>query len=905
MRKLLYLIFLLPFFANAQQYTNGAKTGNPFIRNAVTDKYPVTYSALINGGHQSFATLAGRDSLVSYYPGLLRDGMQVYVRATGLTYRWNTTTALWEVIAYGDVTKSYVDDTATRYVNISNVDDIGFNSNLWRDKKQVNFYCVYNIGFPPVISAPAKPVGYFWMGKVLVDKTTNTGLMEATQWDIESGKIINKYERAKDDTQTDWGEWTRIWTDGALPLGTTGQSIRVNSAGTGFEAYTPAIGSGTVTSVSSANADISVTNPTTTPVISLNNVNGITKTYYDPTSSIQTQLNSKAPLTGSTNYIQNGTAQQTANYNINGTGTANSFIGNYYDFVNQASAPATPAVGTMRLYTAANRFGWIGSASGFQFRREIFTNFANNVSWKLPYSAGGNLADSAKVVAYTDTTAAFANLAHRNTNNTFTGNNTFTNNFNISGVSPSQTWTTTGNGLSSSWSRSPTLNTFSEQSSVYQPGAVGKSIKLNTDGRTSNYQYGTFPNTSLPTGVGTATFSICFWFRTVANDASNMTMLDLGSAGSYLRLSNGVFQYFGNGTLRSVTGIPLLNDGVWHYIVYSKGTGTTTAIYIDNGLIASTTGNSNGFGTSVNSYLGSSSALTEPFKGEFDGLLIYNYAIGSTEATINYNMNAGTAAPANQAALLANWPFDEGTGTTASTVNGSTRNITFVNNPAWNAAGKISAIGGNVNSVGFSHTDGQVNGEKGQSIVGDVSGAAILRGVAARTDINGKTGLSIGRDNNIRIDANYVFDPDALGSVNPYSRLLIGMGDATRAQLQFLPQTTSTTASANTVGGHWWDTNGRMNVVTNATTVRQYAYTSDVTQMSNYTASGNGSNTTITFAHGIAGVTANTPFGLFPHSGAAAGFSYTTIDATNVSIIYPAAPVTGTNNLSYTLTIKP
>jgi hypothetical protein len=49
-----------------------------------------------------------------------------------------------------------------------------------------------------------------------------------------------------------------------------------------------------VTSVSSSNADISVVNGTTTPVLTLDNVNGVTKSYYDPTSSIQTQLNGKA-----------------------------------------------------------------------------------------------------------------------------------------------------------------------------------------------------------------------------------------------------------------------------------------------------------------------------------------------------------------------------------------------------------------------------------------------------------------------------------------------------------------------------------------------------------------------------------------------------------------------------------
>lgn len=54
--------------------------------------------------------------------------------------------------------------------------------------------------------------------------------------------------------------------------------------------------SGVVINVSSANSDISVVNPTTTPVLTLNNINGISKAFYDPTSSIQSQLNNKSPL---------------------------------------------------------------------------------------------------------------------------------------------------------------------------------------------------------------------------------------------------------------------------------------------------------------------------------------------------------------------------------------------------------------------------------------------------------------------------------------------------------------------------------------------------------------------------------------------------------------------------------
>gem|GEM_PF-6366628 len=101
MKKLLHILFLLPFLANAQIYTNGIKVGAPIIRNASGDAYPTGYSVLLNGGRHSYATLAGRDSLNTYYPQLLRDGMEVYVRATDLTYRWNNSTSAWNTVSYG------------------------------------------------------------------------------------------------------------------------------------------------------------------------------------------------------------------------------------------------------------------------------------------------------------------------------------------------------------------------------------------------------------------------------------------------------------------------------------------------------------------------------------------------------------------------------------------------------------------------------------------------------------------------------------------------------------------------------------------------------------------------------------------------------------------------------------
>lgn len=72
------------------------------------------------------------------------------------------------------------------------------------------------------------------------------------------------------------------------------------------------------------------------------------------------------------------------------------------------------------------------------------------------------------------------------------------------------------------------------------------------------------------------------------------------------------------------------------------------------------------------------------------------------------------------------------------------------------------------------------------------------------------------------------------------------------------------------------------------------------------TASGTGSATTISIPHGIAGVnTATVAATAVANNAASAGISYVTADATNINIFYTVAPAAGTNNLLYTITIKP
>lgn len=88
------------------------------------------------------------------------------------------------------------------------------------------------------------------------------------------------------------------------------------------------------------------------------------------------------------------------------------------------------------------------------------------------------------------------------------------------------------------------------------------------------------------------------------------------------------------------------------------------------------------------------------------------------------------------------------------------------------------------------------------------------------------------------------------------------------------------------------------------TNTTQIATTAFVSKQFTATGSGTGAATTITVAHGITGVTSANSVIVFPNNAAAAGISYATMDATNVSIVYTVAPASGTNNLSYSISIK-
>lgn len=83
------------------------------------------------------------------------------------------------------------------------------------------------------------------------------------------------------------------------------------------------------------------------------------------------------------------------------------------------------------------------------------------------------------------------------------------------------------------------------------------------------------------------------------------------------------------------------------------------------------------------------------------------------------------------------------------------------------------------------------------------------------------------------------------------------------------------------------------------------AYLTDAPTLLQLSASGNGSSTTISIAHGLTGISATSKVIVQPINAASAGISYITSDATNINIVYTVAPASGTNNLTYNISIKP
>ncbi|MDN5283926.1 MAG: hypothetical protein JWR38_200 [Mucilaginibacter sp.] len=95
------------------------------------------------------------------------------------------------------------------------------------------------------------------------------------------------------------------------------------------------------------------------------------------------------------------------------------------------------------------------------------------------------------------------------------------------------------------------------------------------------------------------------------------------------------------------------------------------------------------------------------------------------------------------------------------------------------------------------------------------------------------------------------------------------------------------------------------NSYTISETDAKYALLSTTAKAATYTASGNGTTTVITIPHVLSGITTNSTVLITPRNAASAGYSYADIDTSSVYIYYATAPASGTNNLKFSVEIKP
>jgi len=209
----------------------------------------------------------------------------------------------------------------------------------------------------------------------------------------------------------------------------------------------------------------------------------------------------------------------------------------------------------------------------------------------------------------------------------------------------------------------------------------------------------------------------------------------------------------------------------------------------------------------------------------------------------------------------------------------------------------------------------------------NASNNVIIQSALNLTPLTASTALALDASKNVVSVTNTGTGSNVLGAGPTLSGLILAAGSTTVAPLKFTSGTNKTTAAAGE-----FEYNGTSLFFTPTGTTRQtiaylglaqtytaqqsgttptakdsttkFATTAYVGKQFTATGSGTGSATSIVIAHGVSGVTTASSVIVTPNNAASAGISYVTIDATNVTIVYAVAPVTGTNNLAYSISIK-
>jgi hypothetical protein len=203
---------------------------------------------------------------------------------------------------------------------------------------------------------------------------------------------------------------------------------------------------------------------------------------------------------------------------------------------------------------------------------------------------------------------------------------------------------------------------------------------------TANNDRITVPNIA----VGT-TFSISMWFKVTAlttyseliTEFNNFGgypgfILEMGHGGYGCSASGGELQFHvGDNTLAEVCSAKTTyNDGQWHHVV-AMYDGTQAKMYVDNVLSVAANRTAVLANSSVLT-IGNYSGGARVFPGTLDDVRLYNRALSTSEIAKLY---AGSAPPAIDQSVMANWKLDETSGTTVTDSIGGTVSNTFSGTP--------------------------------------------------------------------------------------------------------------------------------------------------------------------------------------------------------------------------------
>ena len=745
MKKLfLFLLSFIPILSFAQgvyQPTGDLKqTGN----------YPIIWGKNVKGAPQGRATKAQMLAI----PTSFRDtSMTCYVIETDSTYKLQPDLTTWSAIAPGNI--------AAALKSIRDTLAVKLNKSL---KGTPNGLAELDAGGKvPMAQLPASLFIY----KGMYNPNTNVPALSdatGTQGYVYQINVQGSHNFGSGSISFNVGDY--VIHNGA---------IWQKSAGTGY-----------VTSVNSKQGIVTlntddITEGTSQYFTNARAIGSLLNGYNSASGTISSSDNivgAIGKLSGnigalSSVYIQNqNTGKQSANFNISGSGTANSISlsgtdgsGNVY-LPLQTSKPPAPANG-VKIYSQ-NSLAWITS-----------NGFSRTLNWP------STTAD--RVATFTD---ANGTVPFLESDQTWGGVNTFTANPVIKNANPILTLTETSTNYSTTLSKSSTLNNLSLTHQLYQAGGQGSAISFSP----TVAQYGRSTDAGLPSG--SSPFSISFFINNSSTSTgSGQSIAAWGNAATYFSI-----RYFSNPKIVVYNGTTVLASfampsNIGYHQVLITYNGSTISGYIDNVLIGSSIGTINTILGGLNSFsVGNALNTTNPFNGELDEVVIWNKALTRTSGTgvttdeisANWFNGYGTPSPPSPSSIIRRYTFDEGGGSTAIDIGSNATNLSLINTPTYDLNGKVAKSGNIQNGVALSFLDGINNSERGQWMFGDTQGGTILQGRAIRHSINGYFPFLQGLDGHIVLDPSInISSPDINGSYNASSILKIGAGNTSVVPIQF------------------------------------------------------------------------------------------------------------------------